>query len=289
MKAIIYFTAVFLFLTHVSCDKKRDRFFDVNPTERLSTSVNNAYQTLQANKNGWIIKYFPNSTVEFGGYTLFANFTSNVNVELKGDYNPIYLPSSRVSTDPNSSYLIYPGAGPILTFDTYNSVIHYFSLPAQQFVVPSGQIPIGAVDQGYKGDFEFLVIKATADSVILEGRKTLNRIVMIPISSGDAGSVLQSYKDAVEKFHPLGGYSFEVGDKKISASFLNTVTKRALRPLGTIVNLGYRYVPGGLEFYKEYEIEGVKFKELKYVEPTGTYTKGYFTNDAGTIKLVPTT
>jgi len=269
--------------TITSCDKKRDRFFEESPTNRLNTSISGAYQALQSSDNGWIIKYFPSKTVEFGGYTLFAKFTTNTNVELFGDYTPLFLPDRKISKSPNSNYQVYPGAGPILTFDEYNSVIHYFTLPAYEFEGGG----IGAVDQGYKGDFEFLVVKATKDSIILEGRKTLNKIVMVPIPPSEAATIQQSYKDAVAKFHSFGSFVFEIGEDKISAPFFSPITKRSIRPEGTTENYAYRYTPKGLEFYKEYELKGIRFSELKYVEPTGAYNKGYFTNEAETIKLVP--
>jgi hypothetical protein len=62
-----------------------DRIFDESPTDRLNASVSNVYSTLQSNKDGWIIKYYPSSALEFGGYTLFAKFTNGVDVTVEGD------------------------------------------------------------------------------------------------------------------------------------------------------------------------------------------------------------
>ncbi|QQT27124.1 MULTISPECIES: DUF4302 domain-containing protein [Sphingobacterium] len=284
MKSTILTIGAALLLLVTGCDKKRDRLFDESPTVRLNESVDNAYAVLQSNPSGWLIKYFPNATQDFGGYTLFAKFTTSVNVELQGDFSYVNLPTSRISTDPNSSYMVYPGAGPILTFDTYNSAIHYFSLPGQFM---TNATLIGLVDGGYKGDFEFLVVKATADSVILEGRKTYNKIVMLPIGNSEAATIVQAHKDAVTKFHAYGAYSFEVAGKTLAATFPNTTTKRALRISGNTTNFAYRYTPTGLEFYKDYTIEGVRFKQLTYVAPTGSYTRGYFENAEKTLKLVP--
>lgn len=287
MKKIIYgFLILGIVLGIQSCDKKRDPIFDESPTERLNVTIAHAYTVLQGNSNGWMMKYYPSSTQSFGGYTIFANFTSNVNVMLGGDFDYVNLNPSLISSDPNSSFEVYASSGPILTFNTYNSAIHYFSMPGQ-FINNTQQI--GLIDAGYGGDFEFLVSKASADSVVLIGRKTNNKIVMLPISTSNASTIVQTYRDAVVKYHPLGTYHFEVGTETINATFVNTFTKRSLRIAGSTVIHAYRYVPEGLEFYKEYEVGGVKFKELKYVDPVGTYTKGYFTNDAGTIKLVPTT
>ncbi|EEI92681.1 hypothetical protein HMPREF0765_1773 [Sphingobacterium spiritivorum ATCC 33300] len=270
MKLKLFIIGIAVLSLATGCEKKMDRIFEKSPTERLNASVASAYGELQANKDGWLIKYFPSANKEFGGYTLFAKFTSATDVTIEGDRN---------TTVATSMYTVYPGAGPILTFDTYNAVIHYFCLPGGQYT------GIGANESGMKGDFEFLVTKTSADSIVMEGRKTYNKIVMIPIKSTEAATIAASYRAAAAKFQPFSNYKFEVGTESLPASFGNATTKRALSVAGVMYS--YRYTPTGLEFYQEYELKGVRFKELKYVEPTGTYSKGYFTNDAGTIKLVP--
>lgn len=270
-KLIILIIAVLSINT--GCEKKMERIFDENPTDRINASVSDAYSALQANKDGWLIKYFPSSNREFGGYTLFAKFTSATDVVMEGERN---------TSIASSMFTVYPGAGPILTFDIYNPVIHYYCLPAS-----NGYLNIGAKESGMKGDFEFLVTKASSDSIVMEGRKSYNRIVMVPIKSSEVSTIVSSHRAAVAKFHPLGNYKFEVGTESIPATFATAATKRALLIAGNTKPYSYRYTPTGLDFYTEYDVNGVKFRELKYVEPTGTYTKGYFTNDAGTIKLVP--
>lgn len=274
MKFNILLLGAALSILSIGCEKKMDRIFEESPTERLNASVSSAYSGLQSNKDGWLMKYFPSSTREFGGYTFFTKFSSVVDVTVESDF--------LTTAAQTSTYSVKPGPGPILSFDTYNSIMHFLSLPGYY-------TGIGATDSGTKGEFEFLVKSVSPDSIVLEGRKTYNKVVMVPIKSSEAATIVQSYKAAVAKFHPFGGYKFEVGTETINATFGNNTMKRALLAAGNSVYFSYRYTPSGLEFYEEYEFKGVKFKELKYVEPTGTYTKGYFTNDAGTIKLVPTT
>jgi len=276
---------LFIFTFLVGCEKKRDRIFDENPTERLNTSIEKVYTVLQGNTAGWIMEYFPSNALEFGGYTLFMKFSNNTDVSVEGDFT--------TKAAENSNFTVVPGAGPILTFDTYNSIFHNFALPQYFNKNAAYQLPgfltvgVGASNEGMKGENDFLVLKATADSVIIEGRKSYNKIVMTPIKGSEASTVVNTYKAATIKFHKFGGYKFEVGTETLPATFRTTATKRALAVLGETYS--YRYTPTGLSFYKQYDLKGIKFKELKYVEPTGTYTKGYFTNEAGTIKLVPTT
>lgn len=287
MKLKFFILSIGILSFATSCDKKMDKIFDDSPTDRLNISVDNAYTVLQANTTGWVMEYFPSSNLEFGGYTMFVKFNNNVDVTVEGDFT---------TKEPQSStFTVVAGAGPILTFDTFNPIFHYFALPGYFNRNAAYQLPgfynvgtaLGSSNEGMKGENDFLVIKAKGDSVILEGRKSYNRIVMTPIKSSEVSTIVANHRAAVAKFHALGGYKFEVGTESIAASFVTAATKRALSASGT--TYAYRYTPTGLSFYKEYELKGVKFKELKYVDATGTYTKGYFTNEAGTIKLVPTT
>jgi hypothetical protein len=272
---ILFFGLLFI---NSSCDKKRDRFFDDNPTERLNLSVDNAYKILKSQSNGWIMQYFPSGDLEFGGYNLFTKFNSNEAVEFQADYIPKLIESS--FSKQLSTYKVYPGAGPILTFDTFNEIIHFFGLPG-------AYTDEGAVDSGTKGDFEFLVLKANADSVILQGRKTLNRIVMLPIKTDPAVLIKKIQQNAV-KFDSFSEYNIEVGGKSYEA-FIYSDMKRAFvfdDPEDENI-YSYVYTENGLEFYKDFSIKGVKVKKMIYVAPTATYSNGYFENPEKTVKYVP--
>lgn len=291
MKLKLFILGITILSLSASCEKKMDSIFDENPTDRLNASVSNVYSTLQSNKDGWLVKYFPSSALEFGGYTLFAKFSNSTDVIFEGDLTTLAAQTS--------TYTVVPGAGPILTFDTYNPIFHYFALPGYFNRNASYQLPgflatlpgplsqVGSINEGMKGENDFLVTKVSADSVVMEGRKSYNKIVFLPIKSSEASTIIASYRSAVVKFQAFSNYKFEVGTESIPATFAVAITKRALLIAGNTKPYSYRYTPTGLDFYTEYDVKGVKFRELKYVEPTGPYAKGYFTNDAGTIKLVP--
>ena len=69
-----------------------------------------------------------------------------------------------------SEYSIVRDQGPVLTFPTYNEVIH--SLASASLGYP----------EGIQGDYEFAILSATADTVRLLGKKWGNemRLVRIP-------------------------------------------------------------------------------------------------------------
>ena len=132
-----------------------------------------------------------------------------------------------------------------------------------------------------------MITDASSTSISASGRKTLNNIEMVPIGANEASTIVDKYLEAYNTFHPMNGFKFEVAGKEVNAPFATAGTKRSFRITGYTQNFAYRYTPEGLDFYKEYELEEVKFKFLKFVEPGGAYPLGYFTNDAETVKLIP--
>ncbi|WP_343569611.1 DUF4302 domain-containing protein [Sphingobacterium sp.] len=274
----IYIAMFVSLLLGTSCDKKRDRFFEDNPTERLNASVDNAYKILKSNPNGWIMQYYPSKDLEFGGYNLFTKFTSDDRVEFQADY--VHEKIHTDYTTQVSTYKVYPGAGPILTFDTFNEIIHFFALPGKY-------TEEGAVDSGTKGDFEFLVLKATADSVVLQGRKTYNRVVMLPIKS-DPAALIKKLQKTAQLFDSFFEYAVEVGGKSYEAYIYSDMNRAFVFDDATDENIySYVYTETGLEFYKEFSIKGVKVKKMTYVSPTSAYPYGYFENPEKTVKYVP--
>ena len=264
MKRNYYLLAIFSLLFFAACDKKKDRVFEESPTERLNATVANAQAVLKNKPNGWIMQYYPGDDAGLGGFNLFVNFTSAADVSVQGDYT-----TGTVA----STYKVYPGAGPILTFDTYNSILDFFALPG----AVSGWINY---DIGFGGDIEFLVSKATADSVILKGRKRSTRIVMVPMPANPT-TVIANYKTAFSRFSNASSFRFETATGQVPLTWGDGYNFTS-----STENYSLRVTETGVEFYKEYELSGVKFKELTYKPAAAGYPNGYYTNAAGTIKLV---
>lgn len=254
-----------------SCKREEDRIFDKSASERMTEAIANAYTVLQENEAGWMMKYYPSSTREFGGYTIFAKFVSNAQVSLTSDINDDVI---------TSSYSVVQESGPVLTFDGFNKVIHYFSEPG----LDNGGI--GADDTGMKGDFEFIVLKATADSVILKGKKSGNQIVMLPLSGAEFETTAAAYQEAGILFADFGVFKLENSMGEVSPLAYNSRTFQDASDANSKL-LTFRVVPGGLEFYEEAEIQGVKFDKLSFVAPNVEYPLGYYADLNNTVKIIP--
>ena len=65
-----------------------------------------------------------------------------------------------------SDYAVVKDQGPTLSFNVYNKVIH-----------PLAEAWLGNPD-GIQGDYEFSILRATTDSIVLRGRKWKNEMVL---------------------------------------------------------------------------------------------------------------
>lgn len=264
-KLVFFFTVI----AFAGCVKEPASIFERDSAERLNDFVVKARETLKAQKQGWMIKYYPSSDLEFGGYTVFANFTSDNEATLTSD-----IDDSRI----NSYYSVIAESGPILTFNTYNPIIHFFS-------EPGGDSGIGAVDSGLKGDFEFIILSIEDGKIVLKGKKSGNTIEMTAVPATGFNATADSYYDAAGAFFEFTNFELETATGRTELALSYNTFQNAADANSELMS--FRIVPAGLDFYKEYELAGAKFKSLSYVPAGAGYPYGYYTNAAKTFKIVP--
>ncbi|MDR3118158.1 MAG: DUF4302 domain-containing protein [Mediterranea sp.] len=166
MKRIYYLLSLAM-VALVACTHEEEDLFGDSSANRADAAINTYIEVLASPSNGWLMEYFPASTREYGGYNILLAFDKEGAVRVAGEIaNP-----SDVAT---SLYAVKQSAGIVLSFDMYNTLFHFFSDPSD----PSG---IGGTGFGLEGDFEFLVLEASAEKVILKGKKTGGLAVLTPI------------------------------------------------------------------------------------------------------------
>lgn len=164
--AVIMLTVPSLLLQ--SCLKDQEDAFDQPSSIRMQTFLDNAQQTLVNASNGWILEYFPHKNQVYGGYVYTLRFTADsvyTNCELDPGYN--YGSLYRMTNDD----------GPVLTFDTYNPALHYFSTPSSEMY------------ESFGGDFELVIDSVGADVIKLHGKRSLTTMYMYKMTE-DANSYL---------------------------------------------------------------------------------------------------
>lgn len=166
--------------TMVACSRDEESLFDKSAAERAREAVENAQDVLSSNEIGWEMAYFPNLETSAKGYNMVLKFNENGNVSVTAKNTATTM--NKIMTDTASTWAVKSDYGPILTFDTYNDVFHAFSDPQEN----------GA---GLLGDYEFLILKATPEVVVLKGKKHSAYSVMRPMKTDN----LEAYFAACEK------------------------------------------------------------------------------------------
>ena len=166
--------------TMVACSRDEESLFDKSAAERAQEAIETAFDVLTSNEAGWEVAYFPNLEASSKGYNMVWKFNANGKVSATAKNSTTTM--NKIMTDSASTWAVKSDYGPILTFDTYNKVIHAFSDPQEN----------GA---GLLGDYEFLILKATPEVVILKGKKHSAYSVMRPMKTTN----LEAYFAACEK------------------------------------------------------------------------------------------
>ena len=176
--------------TMVACSRDEESLFEKPAAQRAQEAIDNAFDVLTSNKAGWEMAYFPNLEASAKGYNMVLKFSKNGNVSVTA--KNMATTGNKIMTDTASTWAVKSDYGPILTFVTYNDVFHAFSDPGND----------GA---GLLGDYEFLILKATPELVLLKGKKHSAYTVMRPMKNTD----LEAYFAACEKMQTLlfGNYN----------------------------------------------------------------------------------
>nr|BFF39311.1 hypothetical protein BACY1_11160 [Tenacibaculum mesophilum] len=134
----------------VGCDVDQEKVFDDSASDRIKNDKNTTKNLLTSSENGWVINYFPDSNQSYGGYSYVVKFDED-NVfaysELQDDF------SSPVS----SLYDVISREGSVLTFNTNNSLLHWFATPTQDLY------------QAQEGDYEFSMQKIDNNTIKAKG------------------------------------------------------------------------------------------------------------------------
>ena len=201
MKAKYLVIIGLLAASFAACSRDEESLFDKPAAIRAQEAVENAFDVLTSNEVGWEMAYFPNLEVDAMGYNMVVKFNKNGNVSVTAKNSKTTM--NKIKTDTASTWAVKSDYGPILTFDTYNEVFHAFSDPQND----------GA---GLLGDYEFLILKATPELVLLKGKKHSAYTVMRPMKNTD----LTAYFAACEKmrsklFGNNNVVTLHQGDKKM--------------------------------------------------------------------------
>ena len=140
-----------------SCSKEQEDFFDESASARMANTISKAKSILRNSEYGWEFEYYPDRDLSYGGLVYIVKFDS-----LDATVTCTLVPDSTVT----SYYKITNDNGPVLTFDTYNPLMHYFATPSSSEY------------EAKDGDFEFVIDQMTDDEIVLYGKRTRNTMYL---------------------------------------------------------------------------------------------------------------
>lgn len=140
-------------LIYTGCNFEQEDLFPESAAQRLENAKKETKELLVSAPNGWVMQYFPKDTKK--GYTMLMKFENSGLATIAGK-NSFTL--NKYSTD-DSMYEMIADHGPVLTFNTYNEILHAFSNP---------QNPTGL---GQEGDYEFVIMEKDPSEIKLQGKK----------------------------------------------------------------------------------------------------------------------
>ena len=234
-----------------ACQQLEPDVFDKPSSARMSDFLEDIRSTLTAEQYGWTLDYFPGSA--YAGVTYALTFT-NQQVTACLETAP--------TVSATSSYALKTDDGPVLSFDTYNTVLHAYATPDQKKYQAKG------------GDFEFEISSFDKEKkeIVLIGKRSRNHCTLRPLTKPAA-----DYFAGVKAFEgslavpaaagTVGGKEYELyldsGIRSISISEKGAEDEEAR-------TVRYVLTENTLRFSEPFKTGDVEFTEWTYDAQNGT-------------------
>ena len=141
-----------------ACVHDEKELFDESASVRIAKSLEEDAAILESATNGWELHYYTGKEYRYAGYTYLIKFKNG-----KATVAADFAGSDSTAT---SKYELKKDQGPVLTFTTFNAIMHEKAQTSSQNV------------NGEEGDYEFLILKATTDTIHLKGKKWGNHMYL---------------------------------------------------------------------------------------------------------------
>ncbi len=256
MKKIHYILLILVvFLS--ACSKTEDDIFSKSPAERMSDALETDYNLLTSAQNGWVMEYFANP--QSPGYNLLVKFQTSGQAVFAASNE--YTEKKAYETD-SCLFEMIGDDGPVLTFNTFNKIMHVFSNP----VDPNGSSDLDGY--GLQGDYEFIVMKADAEKIILRGKKYRTTVIMTKLAENVSW---KSYVDGLDAMNSVlfagnapkltmtigrSVYSFSNGSSHVFSALKYAANS-------TATDIPFIITPTGIRFYEPQDFEG---NEVQYFD-----------------------
>lgn len=254
----ILFASLLGFNCLTACSPEQDELFADSAAERSSKDIARVHQILKEAPNGWLAEYF--CDLNYGGFNVLMKFTEDsvtIASEKVATSHIAGLDAEGKCITATSHFKLEQSMGTVLSVDEYNEVFHYFS-------TPNNPDQFGTKDEGLLGDFEFRIISACKDSIVMKGKKHGDRILMTPVAESktwedvlnDAATTAQ-FMDS--RNYMLSGTAFNDETQAVAIQSNHTLMfqyKDSLGDAQTVV-APFIFTPSGMKFYRSINVNGI--------------------------------
>ena len=246
MKKIYYLLFLITVVLFTACTNEEEDLFNESSAQRADAAIEESIETLVGATNGWLMQYFPADRQEYGGYNVLLSFAPDGKVTVASE---ITDPTATTS----SLYSVNQSAGVVLSFDSYNYIFHAFSDPSAPL--------LGDTGYGMEGDYDFLILEASAEKIVLKGKKSGGTAILTPLQN-DWTEYLETIQSAAKEM-TFPGYQLEMNGEVIAVSTSNRTFIFSAEDKEDVI-ASYIVTPTGYKFYEpvtvnEKELSGFTF------------------------------
>lgn len=231
-----------------ACTPEVEDAFDKPSPDRIAEAISETKDILTAAPNGWKMAY--QGSGGFGGFNILCKFDKE---------NNVFCEEESDHAKATSHYTVQQGQGVLLSFDSFNAALHKYSDPVGKINGKS----VGKDGKGFQGDFEFRVMSCTKDSIVLEGRKHGDRVVMTPMPEDLTWDSFFTQIATVASGMSSERYNIII-DKDTLPARMNLHTLHTTDKNGKAIAIPFIYTPQGIEVLKADSLNGRKLTAFTY-------------------------
>ena len=239
MKKYIYMCLAACLL--VSCSQEEEAVYGKGNSyaKRTGETSTEYVNLLEGATNGWLLSMYVGTGQQYGGYNYILKFH-------EGNVTAL---SEATTEEDTSLYTLNFSEKSILTFDTYNKVLH-------QFVEPSALFPEGKI-----GDNQ-LVIQSYENGVFtLKGQRS-NNLMTLRKLEGEATAYLSKIRERQSLFRVSDAYPVTINGKEVDFELQPSNRQFIAREGTTVIKKAYIYTENGFKLYEPITIAGKTFSEF---------------------------
>ncbi|NDV77671.1 DUF4302 domain-containing protein [Dysgonomonas sp. 511] len=263
----LYYLLLLSVLFSTSCLKDDDDIFDESSAARLTKALQEYQNILESAPNGWLMTYYTDEASSYAGgynyYLSFKNGTVKAAFEQKVEYDgATYNPGDTYTSD----YELHATQGPVLSFNTFSPLLHYFA-------TPSSSLP-----SGFYGDYEFIVLNVSSDFIEMKSVKKGTKATLKRLDSSFNCESYFSEISAMEENTRYPKYETFL-DGELIASAKGGYGRYFTFTIGTTVyKAPFVVTTEGIKFYSPVTINGQTIQNLRW----DALSESLICTDAGT-------